>query len=136
MLDVRLLGKFALSLDDQPIEIPSRPLQSLLAFLILNAGTTYRREKLAGLLWPDSDEKNGRHNLRQALWRLGKAVGKDCFLSDKVAVGFNAQAEYQLDVEILQRKVTDGSSTDQLIDHFKCRSYPKKNSKKKNCWLI
>ena len=50
MLDVHLFGEFKVSLDNQPIEIPARSMQSLLAYLILNAGTAYRREKLAGLL--------------------------------------------------------------------------------------
>ena len=115
MLDVRLFGEFKVSLDSQPIEIPSRPMQLLLAYLILNAGTAYRREKLAGLLWPESDEKNARHNLRQTLWRLGKAIGKDFFLIDKVSVGFNPQADYRLDVAILQDEAAERSSTDQLV---------------------
>jgi len=62
VLDVRLLGEFKVNLDGQTVEIPSRPMQSLLAYLILNAGTAYRREKLAGQLWPDSDEDKARHN--------------------------------------------------------------------------
>jgi DNA-binding SARP family transcriptional activator len=114
MLDVRLFGKFNISLDGEAIEIPSRPMQSLLAFLILNSGTTFRREQLAGLLWPDSDEKNARGNLRQTLWRLGKAVGKHYFLTDKVSVGFNPQAENKLDVEILQNGAAEAVSTDQI----------------------
>ncbi len=60
MLNVRLFGKFEVSLDGQSIAISSRPMQSLLAYLILNADTTHRREKLAGLLWPESDEKSAR----------------------------------------------------------------------------
>jgi predicted ATPase/DNA-binding SARP family transcriptional activator/Tfp pilus assembly protein PilF len=115
MLDVHLFGEFKVSLDNQPIEIPARSMQSLLAYLILNAGTAYRREKLAGLLWPESDEKNARHNLRQTLWRLGKAIGKGYFLTDKVSVGFNPQADYRLDVAVLQDKAAEWSSTDQLV---------------------
>ena len=62
MLEVRLLGKFEVQLEGKPVEIPSRPAQSLLSYLILNAGVAHRREKLAGLLWPDSDETNARSN--------------------------------------------------------------------------
>ncbi|MCB0212079.1 MAG: hypothetical protein KDJ52_22240, partial [Anaerolineae bacterium] len=70
MLEVRLLGKFEIKRDGQVIDIPLRPAQSLLAYLLLNADKTIRREKLAGLLWPDSDEASARNNLRQTLWRL------------------------------------------------------------------
>jgi len=115
MLDVRLFGKFHVNLDGKAVEIPSRAMQSLLAYLILNPGTAYRREKLAGLLWPESDEKSARHNLRQTLWRLGKAIGKDYFLTDKISVGFNPQADYRLDVAILKNDITEQSSIHQII---------------------
>ncbi|MCB0172098.1 MAG: winged helix-turn-helix domain-containing protein, partial [Anaerolineae bacterium] len=85
MLEVQLLGKFAAKLKGEPLDIPSRPAQVLLAYLILNTHKSYRRENLAGLLWPDSDETNARNNLRQALWRLRKSVGDDFFLADKVS---------------------------------------------------
>ena len=49
MLELRLLGSFEVSLDGTPVGIPSRPAQSLLAYLALSAGTAHRREKLAGL---------------------------------------------------------------------------------------
>ena len=74
MLEVSLLGQFDVRKDESSILIPSRPAQSLLAYLIMTAGTAHRREKLAGLLWPDSSEDNARINLRQALWRVRKAL--------------------------------------------------------------
>ena len=49
-LDIFFLGQFKLKANDIPVELPSRPAQSLLAYLALNAGVTHRREKLAGLL--------------------------------------------------------------------------------------
>ena len=77
MLEVRLLGQFKVEVAGTPVDIPSRPAQSLLAYLILNAGLALRREKLAGLLWPDSSESNARSNLRHALWHIRKALGSD-----------------------------------------------------------
>ena len=74
MLEVRLLGKFDVRQDSKPVIITSRPAQSLFAYLILSAGTSHRREKLAGLLWPDSMEETARDNLRHALWRVRKAI--------------------------------------------------------------
>ena len=74
MLKVRLFGKFDVRGNGKPITIPSRPAQSLFAYLILTAGTSHRREKLAGMLWPDSLEETARDNLRHALWRVRKAL--------------------------------------------------------------
>jgi DNA-binding SARP family transcriptional activator/predicted ATPase len=102
MLEVKLLGQFEIALDGQSLEIPSRPAQSLLAFLMLNRGAAHRREKLAGLLWPDSSESNARNNLRQALWRIRKMIGDGYLVADKVSVSFSAEKDYWLDAQILE----------------------------------
>jgi len=60
MLEVRLLGAFDIKYKNKPITISSRPAQSLFAYLILNDETAHRREKLAGMLWPDSLEETAR----------------------------------------------------------------------------
>ena len=56
MLEARFFGQFDLCLDGKPVEIRSRPAQSLLAFLLLHGGIAYRREKLAGMFWLDYPE--------------------------------------------------------------------------------
>jgi DNA-binding SARP family transcriptional activator len=66
MLEVRLLGQFEVRLEGALVEMPSRPAQTLFAYLVLNAGVAQRRERLAGLFWPDSSEEKARRNLRQA----------------------------------------------------------------------
>ena len=118
-LKIYLLGQFKLQQDDQPIELPSRPAQSLLAYLAINAGVPHRREKLAGLLWPDSTEENARGYLRQALWRIKKSLeehdlqAEDYLDSDKINISFNAEADYWLDTQELLRK-TDSLSPEEL----------------------
>ncbi len=113
MLEVRLLGQFEVNKEGERIDIPSRPAQSLLAYLILRAGTAHRREKLAGLLWPDSDEKNARGNLRHAIWRLRQAIGAEYIPSDKISLSFDADREYWLDSAVVERE--GQSSTDELM---------------------
>src|SRR5918995_908512 len=101
MLEVRLLGTFEIKHKKKLISIPSRSAQSLFAYLILHAGTAHRREKLAGMLWPDSLEETARDNLRHALWRVRKALPSDpkveYLLTDDLSIAFNASAEYWLD---------------------------------------
>jgi len=119
MLEVRLLGQFDVGLDGAPIEMPSRPAQSLLAYLLLHPSTAHRREKLAGLLWPEATEANARNNLRHALWRVRKALetgGRDYFLTDDLTIAFDANADYWLDAAILERKVVEGGSVEELIN--------------------
>ena len=120
MLDVRLLGTFEVKHKKKPISISSRPAQSLFAYLILTAGTAHRREKLAGMLWPDSLEETARDNLRHALWRIRKALPAsgqpkvEYLLTDDLSIAFNASAEYWLDAAALE-KVTENASADELI---------------------
>ena len=57
MLEVWLIGKFEIQFSGEPVLVASRIGQSLFAYLILTAGTSHRREKLAGMFWADSPEK-------------------------------------------------------------------------------
>lgn len=115
MLEIRLLGEFDVRLEGKPIEIPSRPAQSLLAYLVLNAETRHRREKLAGLLWPESEESNARSNLRHALWRLRKSIGEKYILADKVSISFMLSEDCELDVSFLGEEKIEAESIADLI---------------------
>src|SRR6266545_2800252 len=118
MLEVRLLGTFEVKHQKKPISISSRPAQSLFAYLILSAGTSHRREKLAGMLWPDSLEETARDNLRHALWRIRKVLPSkpkaEYLLADDLTIAFNASAEYWLDAAELE-KLSEGATADELM---------------------
>jgi DNA-binding SARP family transcriptional activator/predicted ATPase len=121
MLEVRLLGQFDVRLDGKPVAIPSRSAQSLFAYLILNAGTAHRREKLAGLLWPETTEEKARDNLRHALWRLRKALAaaypgaRQYILTDEISIAFDAQSGYWLDTSILECGASEHATAADLI---------------------
>ena len=98
MLQIRLLGQFDVRLDGKRLSISSRAGQSLLAYLSLTAGTPHRREKLAGLFWPDTSDESARKNLRQELWRIRKALAgqnqtTDYLLADEFTVSFKRNAD-------------------------------------------
>jgi len=115
MLEVRLLGKFEVKSDGKPVAITSRPAQSLFAYLILSAGTVHRREKLAGLLWPDSLEETARGNLRHALWQIRKSLPPltKHLLADDLSIAFNASSDYWLDAAKVE-KLSDRVTADEL----------------------
>jgi predicted ATPase/DNA-binding SARP family transcriptional activator len=102
MLEIRMLGQFNLRQDGVPIELPSRPARTLLAYLLINLGIHHSRERLAGLLWPDSSEGNARKNLRQALWHLRKSIGDHHLLVDRVSIAFNVKSEFWLDIGLME----------------------------------
>jgi WD40 repeat protein/DNA-binding SARP family transcriptional activator len=119
MLELRLLGQFEARVDGDIVALQSRPAQSLLAYLALSAGTAHRREKLAGLLWPDATDENARSNLRHALWRIRKSIEGGPFsspylLSDELAVAFNAGSDYWLDAALIARNTNTHESLQEL----------------------
>jgi predicted ATPase/DNA-binding SARP family transcriptional activator len=118
MLEVRLLGTFEIKYKKKSISISSRPSQSLFAYLLLSAGTSHRREKLAGMLWPDSLEETARDNLRHSLWRIRKALPPtpkaEYLLTDDLSIAFNASSEYWLDAAELE-KLRENTSAAELI---------------------
>ena len=124
MLQVRLLGQFDVRADGKRVVIPSRAGQSLLAYLLLSAGTAHRRERLAGLLWPDTSDDNARRNLRQELWRVRKAIGSqrvpngEYIQAEEFTVTFNPKTDYWLDVAQLDRPVAAEDALNDLINQL------------------
>ncbi|MCJ7537927.1 MAG: AAA family ATPase [Anaerolineales bacterium] len=114
MLKAKLLGKFEIHIDGAPIEIPSRKAQSLLAYLLMNSKSQHRREKIAGILWPESDEPSARSKLRYSLWQLRSAIGDDYFLADKMSLAFNQDADHWVDCAELEHTPAENLSTEQL----------------------
>src|SRR3990172_5848489 len=116
MLEVKLIGTFAIECDGKPVTISSRAAQSLFAYLILTAGTLHRREKLAGMFWPDSPEEKARAYLRHELWRIRKAFSPhlkaNYLFADDISISFSSSDEYSLDVSALQNASEAGSIED------------------------
>lgn len=118
MLEARLLGRFEVSVEGVPVQIPSRPAQSLFAYVLLNPGVPHRREKLAGLLWPESAEESARSNLRHALWRVRRSLeaagSAESLMANDLSVTFDSRSPHRTDVEVLQAERRAGETTDML----------------------
>ncbi len=119
MLEIRLIGKFDICFNGEPIALTTRASQSLLAYLILTTGTPHRREKLAGMFWPDAAEKTARTYLRQELWRIRKAIAArtaiEYLSANELSISFNNLDTYWLDVNELKR-LPDWPSVQELMD--------------------
>ena len=71
-----VLGSFQVTLDGEPVTaFESDKVRALLAYLAVEADRPHRREKLAGLLWPERPEQDARRNLRYALSNLRQTIG-------------------------------------------------------------
>jgi predicted ATPase/DNA-binding SARP family transcriptional activator len=74
-LKLFLLGGFRVLDNERPLPgLESPRLQTLIARLVLNAGSPQPRQQLAFIFWPDSTEQQARTNLRQLLHSLRRAM--------------------------------------------------------------
>ena len=96
-LDIFLLGPPHLERDGQAIDIETRKGIALLAYLAVTQ-LRYRRDELATLFWPESDQAQARAALRSALWALNKGLGGDWLAADRETIGLNADADLWVDV--------------------------------------
>jgi len=75
-LQIYLFGAFQAVLNGELLRaFDSDKARALLAYLAVEAGEPHRREKLAGLLWPEMPEKRARASLSQALYNLRALLG-------------------------------------------------------------
>lgn len=114
-LTISLLGPTQFVLDDTPIaSFPYDKVRALLARVAAEPGRPQRRESLAGLLWPEQDERAARHSLSQAVWSLRRVLADDgdtpLLRVTRDAVGLNPEAGVQVDVAELDAllDVVDG----------------------------
>jgi DNA-binding SARP family transcriptional activator len=105
-LSLSLLGTFRATLDDELITtFESDKVRALLAYLAVEAVRAHRREKLAGLLWPERSERVARQNLSQALANLRRAIGDRAatppfLLITPQTLQFNKPSDHRLDVAL------------------------------------
>jgi predicted ATPase/DNA-binding SARP family transcriptional activator len=115
-LSIHLLGPFHVTLDGEAVTgFESNKVRALLTYLAVESDRPHSREALTGLLWPEQPEKAARHNLRQALSNLRRAIHDDQadppFLGiTRGTVGFNPSSDHRLDVTELSAHITESET--------------------------
>jgi DNA-binding SARP family transcriptional activator/predicted ATPase len=103
-LCIHLFGTFQVTLDGVAVSgFASDKVRALLAYLAVEADQPQRREKLAGLLWPDYPEASAHANLRTALANLRQVISDASamppyLLISRQAIQFNRAANAWVDV--------------------------------------
>ena len=103
-----LLGPFELSGPDGPVDLTSKKLAALLAFLACAAPQAHSRDKLMTLLWGSHFDTQARQNLRQALTRLRRVLGEDALISSGESVSLQPGI-IACDVARFEELLADGS---------------------------
>ncbi|MBI5031086.1 MAG: tetratricopeptide repeat protein [Chloroflexi bacterium] len=111
-LRLGILGSLQFSADDTPLAtFGSDKACALLLYLAVESDRPHRREELIGLLWADFPEETARHNLRQALFNIRRAIGDRTaqppyLLITHDEIQFNSASDYTLDVVVFKTHLT------------------------------
>ena len=103
-LVVQLFGSFRATSTGAPLSgFDSDKVRALLAYLVVESERPHRRERLAGLLWPDFTERSARTNLRRALSNLRHVIGDQqadppFLIITRQSMQFNQASDHALDV--------------------------------------
>ncbi|MEE4237757.1 MAG: BTAD domain-containing putative transcriptional regulator, partial [Anderseniella sp.] len=93
---------------------------ALLAYLAVESDRAHRREKLAGMLWPDYTEASARASLRRALADVRQAIGDHqatppYLHTTRETLQFNTDSDYWLDVEAIAGLADDLAGLEQAV---------------------
>ena len=116
-LKLRLFGGFEAALPSgAPISLPTKKAQALLAYCALRPGQAHQREKLATLLWGDTEECNARNSLRQTLFVLRTALRGNLSRTLRIAGDTVATEPQTIDVDVLAFERLAAERTPQALE--------------------
>ena len=138
ILTIRLFDELRLRYQGAPLPpLRSARAESLLAYLLLRRQAPQPRERIAFLLWPDSNERQARTNLRHVLHNLRRSLpDADRFLEiTPRTLEWRTEAPFWLDVAAFEeslrraagakcedlaalREATDLYAGDLLVGHY------------------
>jgi DNA-binding SARP family transcriptional activator len=122
VLEIHAFGKLRLGYQQTMMgHFPTRQVEELLGFLLLDPQVHHTREKLITLLWPDVDVANGRHRFSIVLSRLRKifhqlVIPFDDFIhSTRDWVCFDPQQPFFFDRDQFIQHCQDGFRSENLV---------------------
>ena len=102
-LQITVIGGFQARCGDRRVDIKKKKAAALLVLLALTPELRMTREKLRGVLWPDSSETAAQTSLRNAVWALKASLsdaGFDGVFTDRSDIWL-AQERVSIDLDIL-----------------------------------
>ena len=107
-----LLGSFRIERSGQPVHLPTRRIESLLAYLLLFP-EEHPREKLAALFWGDVPDEHARTSLRTALAVIRKHLDDDILVADRETVRINPEFPLWVDARQVSGSKFQGSAANE-----------------------
>ena len=109
----------------ETVPLATQKVAELLAYLWLHRERPQSRTQLAGLLWPETDERRARQSLRTALHRLRQVLEPDdasagtYLMTERQSVQFNPEAPCWVDVGQFTDRLDQAADAD-AADRVHC----------------
>ena len=125
-LMIKLFGPPKIITDTGPLKFETRKAIALLAYLAIEGcEKPVSRNMLSDLLWPATDEKKSRTNLRYTFHVLQKAVGKSYFEADRQEIKLIPSSDISVDFWGFHQALSQGNlsgvinlASSQFLDGF------------------
>lgn len=124
VLHIRALGKMQVKVNKRMVTNSDFQTQTArdLFFLLLAHPEGISKEEIAEIFWPGSLPKDNKFRMKNTLYRVRHAVGKDVVLLDQDTYRFNNELDYEYDVEMFLKENALGLKAKdpmQKLTHFR-----------------
>lgn len=117
LISIRALGKMQVRVNNHLVTMAEWQTQAArdLFFLILAHPEGLTKEEIGVILWPDASPNDLRFRIKNTVYRLRHAIGKDVILLDQESYRFNDMLDYEYDVEQFLRENAQGGQAHEAL---------------------
>ncbi len=108
-ISVNLLGDPTVKLNGNEVFFPYKKSEGLFYYLCINKKIS--REEAINIFWADTEETTARKNLRDAIYKIKKALCDDIFSPSKSSIEFNEEIQIEIDI--------DKIASNKILKHYK-----------------
>lgn len=118
-LKIYLLGEFRVYRSGERVDLPTKPIKSLFAYLLTHRQRGFPPELLAGTLWGERSEERARASLHNALRAIRRAL-PGSIITEYGDIQFNPALECWLDIEKFERKLQESRGLKRPEEELGC----------------
>ncbi len=121
---IRALGRMQVMVNNHIITSSEWQTQAArdLFFMLLVHSEGMTRDEISVIFWPDASPEEARFRFKNTVYRLRRAVGKDCVLLEQDVYRFNDRLDYEYDVELFLKENALANQVQdpmQKLSHFR-----------------
>jgi ATP/maltotriose-dependent transcriptional regulator MalT/two-component SAPR family response regulator len=123
-IKIKSLGRMQVKINKKIITSSDWQTQAArdLLFMLLAHPEGMTKEEICVIFWPDASTYDAKYRFKNTIYRLRRAIGKNCILLDQTIYFFNNKLDYEYDVELFLREnalANKSQETVERLSHFR-----------------